>query len=101
MTVELRPLGVSCNLRCHYCYQNPQRDAGSRGATYDLERMKAAIEAEGGPFALFGGEPLLVPREDLIALWAWGLERFGSNSIQTNGALIDDSLIQSFRIYKV
>ena len=30
--------------------------------------MKAAVEREGGPFALFGGEPLLVPEEDLEAL---------------------------------
>jgi hypothetical protein len=27
--------------------------------------MKAAIEAEGGPFALFGGEPLMLPLADL------------------------------------
>ena len=31
MSIELRPLGVACNLACHYCYQNPQRDAETSG----------------------------------------------------------------------
>lgn len=101
MTVELRPLGVTCNIQCQYCYQNPQRDAGNIGSGYDLERMKAAIEAEGGPFALFGGEPLLVPEHDLEALWAWGLEKYGSNSLQSNGVLINDEHVRLFARYKV
>lgn len=101
MTVELRPLGVGCNIQCQYCYQNPQRDAGNVPHAYDMEKMKAAIEAEGGPFALFGGEPLLVPEADLEALWAWGFEKYGSNSLQTNGVLINDEHIRMFRAYKV
>lgn len=101
VTVELRPLGVQCNIQCQYCYQNPQRDAGNVGSGYDLDRMKKAIEAEGGPFALFGGEPLLVPERDLEALWAWGLEKYGSNSLQTNGVLISDEHVRLFKQYKV
>ena len=101
MTVELRPLGVQCNIQCQYCYQNPQRDAGNVGGRYDIDRMKAAIEAEGGPFALFGGEALLVPEGDLETLWAWGLEKYGSNSIQTNGVLINDTHVRLFKQYEV
>jgi uncharacterized protein len=101
MTVELRPLGVACNIQCQYCYQNPQRDAGNVPREYDLEAMKAAIEHEGGDFIVFGGEPLLVPEADLEALWAWGLERQGSNGVQTNGALINDEHVRMFRQYKV
>jgi uncharacterized protein len=101
MSLELRPLGVSCNLRCGYCYQNPQRDAGNVGRTYDLARMMAATPDEGGPVTLFGGEPLLVPLPDLEALWAWGLERFGGNGIQTNGTLIEDAHIRLFKRYRV
>lgn len=101
MTVELRPLGVTCNLGCHYCYQNPQRDAGNLDRSYDLEAMKAAIEREGGPFVLFGGEPLLLPLEDLEELWAWGLERYGQNFVQTNGTLIRDAHVRLFRRYSV
>lgn len=101
MSVEARPLGVQCNLGCHYCYQNPQRQAGNNGRGYDIEAMKRSIEAEGGPFALFGGEPLLVPIADLEALWSWGLDRYGSNGIQTNGVLITAAHKDLFRRYRV
>jgi uncharacterized protein len=101
VSVELRPLGVACNLQCQYCYQNPQRDAGNVPRAYDLEAMKNAVEREGGPFTLFGGEGLLVADDDLEALWSWGLERYGSNSVQTNGVLVDDEHVRMFREYKV
>jgi uncharacterized protein len=101
MTIELRPLGVACNIQCHYCYQNPLRDAAKPGRGYDIEKMKAAAEREGGPFSLFGGEPLLLPLPDLDALWSWGFARFGRNSLQTNGTLIDDDHVALFRKYNV
>ncbi len=101
MAVELQPLGVSCNVRCRYCYQNPLRDAGDPARSYDLEKMKAAVEAEGGPFVLFGGEPLLLPAKDLEELWAWGLERYGANAVQTNGVLIGDRHLHLFERYHV
>ncbi|MEA2491184.1 MAG: uncharacterized protein QOH21_2976, partial [Acidobacteriota bacterium] len=101
MTVEVRPLGVQCNLGCHYCYQNPQRQAGNSGSRYDLNVIKAAVDAEGGPFALFGGEPLLVPIADLEVLFAWGLERSGGNGIQTNGVLLTPAHVELFSKYRV
>ena len=101
MTVELRPLGVRCNIRCDYCYQNPQRDAGNVGRDYDLELMKAAVVAEGGSFSLFGGEALMVPHDDLRELWSWGFVRFGRNGIQTNGVLVDDEHVRMFKKYRV
>jgi uncharacterized protein len=101
VTVELRPLGVSCNLQCQYCYQHPQRDAGNVSRHYDMEKMKAGIRAEGGPFILFGGEALLLPKDDLHELWAWGLDEFGRNTVQTNATLIDDEHFEMFRRYNV
>jgi uncharacterized protein len=101
MVVELRPLGVKCNIQCQYCYQNPQRDAGNVLHRYDFDAMTAAVEREGGEFALFGGEPLLLPLPELERLWAWGLARSGSNGIQTNGTLITDAHIDLFRRYNV
>jgi uncharacterized protein len=101
MSVELRPLGVKCNIQCQYCYQNPQRDAGNMPHSYDLEKMKAATEKVGGPFTLFGGEPLLVPEKDLEALWSWGLQKYGHNGIQTNGTLINDNHVVMFKKYQV
>jgi uncharacterized protein len=50
---------------------------------------------------LFGGEPLLLPEEDIEELWAWGFERYGSNSLQTNGVLINDRHMELFERYKV
>jgi uncharacterized protein len=55
MTVEVRPLGVKCNLQCLYCYENPQRDAKNLLHSYDIEKMKEGIEREGREFTLFGG----------------------------------------------
>ncbi|MBQ4822098.1 radical SAM protein [Aquimarina sp. MMG016] len=101
MGVELRPLGVKCNIACQYCYQHPQRDVEESTKPYDMDKMKEAILQEGGDFTLFGGEALLVPIEDLEELWSWGLEQFGSNSVQTNGSLITDAHIAMFKKYKV
>ncbi len=101
MTTEVRPLGVKCNIQCQYCYQNSQRDAHNLSHTYDIPKMKAAIEREGGPFTLFGGEPLMVPEPVLDDLLAWGVERYGSNGIQTNGTLITDNHIRMFKQHRV
>ncbi|MCB8966087.1 MAG: radical SAM protein [Ardenticatenaceae bacterium] len=101
MTLELRPLGVKCNIQCQYCYQNPQRDAGNVLHLYDLEKMKATALELGGSFTLFGGEPLLLPEKDLEDIWAWGYARNGRNGIQTNGVLINDAHVQLFHRYKV
>ena len=101
MSIELRPLGVSCNLGCTYCYQNPQRQAGNVRQSYDLERMKEAVERLGGPATLFGGEPLLMQTDALEELLAWSYERFGSNTLQTNGALIEERYLDLFRRYNV
>ncbi|RZS99199.1 radical SAM protein [Aquimarina brevivitae] len=102
MGVEVRPLGVKCNIACQYCYQHPQRDVeDSTQKPYDIEKMKKAILQEGKDFTLFGGEALMVPIEDLEKLWAWGLQQFGQNSIQTNGSLITQAHIALFKKYKV
>lgn len=101
MGIELRPLGINCNLTCQYCYQTPQRDSGNLTKRYDLAAMKTAVEQEGGDFALFGGEALLVDEADLEELWRWGLEKYGHNGVQTNGTLINDNHIRMFKQYKV
>jgi uncharacterized protein len=101
MPVEVRPLGVKCNIACHYCYQESVRTAGGNSKEYDLEAIKATIVAKGGPFTLFGGEPLLMPKPDMEDLLAWGFSQFGSSSIQTNAVLLDDEHIEMFLRYKV
>ena len=101
MGVELRPMGVHCNIACQYCYQNPLREAGNVSVSYDLEKMKRAIEDEGGPFTIFGGEPLLLPIEDLENLFSWGFKKFGQNQIQTNGTILSPEHIALFKRYNV
>jgi uncharacterized protein len=77
------------------------REAGNALASYNLDKIKALLEQSGSDFTLFGGEALLMPKEDLEALWHWGFQRFGQNGIQTNGTLIDDDHIRMFKQYKV
>lgn len=101
MSVEVRPFGIACNLKCPYCYQHPMRDAGNIARRYDLEAMKAALEVEGQQFGLFGGEALLMPLDDLEELIAWGTARFGSVSVQTNASLMTERHIELFKRYKV
>lgn len=79
------------------------RDAGNYGAEkpYDMEKMLKALEKEGADFTVFGGEPLLVPLNDLERIWAFGLERYKQNGVQTNGVLITPEHIEAFKRYKV
>src|SRR5271170_4424564 len=101
MAVVVTPVGVRCNLQCSYCYEDPQRDAGNAGGDYDIAAIKESVMREGGPFVLFGGEPLLLPKAVLKDLWSWGLDQFGGNTLQTNGTLIDDDHLALFKQYKV
>jgi uncharacterized protein len=101
MTIEAKPNGERCNLSCSYCYQEPQRNAGNHGAGCDLEAIKSALEDRGGPFTLFGGEPLLLPFEQLDELVRWGTRKFGKVSIQTNATLITERHIELFRELEV
>lgn len=113
MSVELLMVDVKCNLACSYCYQQPMRDGGNTGGKgYDMAAMKKSLSLEllnddgtkrwkTARFAVFGGEPLLAPLPDICEMWAWGLEKFGVNGIQTNGSLITDAHVEAFKKYKV
>lgn len=101
MPIEVRPLGVKCNISCHYCYQSNLREAGVGSSEYDLDKIRDTLIEKNLPFTIFGGEPLLIPKKDLDKLFSLGFERFGSNAIQTNGALIDDDHIGLFKKYRV
>ena len=101
MTFELRPLGVKCNIRCSYCYQEPIREAARIRSTYDLAKITDAVVRNNERFILFGGEPLLLPKRDLEDLFALGYARFGGSGIQTNGVLLDSDHIAMFKKYCV
>lgn len=101
MTVELRPLNVSCNLACTYCYQEAMREFTKNKGKYNIDLMLSEAEKTGKMFSLFGGEPLLVPKKDLEKFFSRGFELYKKNSIQTNGTLIDDDHINMFKKYNV
>lgn len=108
MSVEVNPVGMRCGanngaLSCSTCYQLPLRAMNEPIPPLDLDAIKRAVEAERDPagFSLFGGEPLLAPIETLEKLWAWGLERYGKNGVQTSARPIREEHFALFRRYKV
>ena len=100
MGIEIKPVGVACNLRCTYCYQNEQRARGESTTANDARILKA-IEGLKGPVAIFGGEPLLVPIPRLEALLKAIYASRGGCAIQTNGTLLSKQHIDLFRQYNV
>ena len=66
-----------------------------------MKKMKDAVEKENAPFSIFGGEPLLIPFHDLEEIFSWGYDKWGENSIQTNGTLIEDRHIVLFKKFNV
>lgn len=101
MTVEVRPLGDKCNIKCTYCYQEGVRSAGGLPRGYDVDAMIARLEEIGEPFMLFGGEIMMVRDADLERLFAYGLERFGGCGLQTNGTLVRPHHLDLFDRYNV
>jgi uncharacterized protein len=102
MSIELRPLGVTCNIACQYCYQNPLRDAAASTPKFDFDAVTAALDALEEPLNLFGGEPLLLPIPDIERLIQFNLERFGlPPQVQSNGVLLTDDHIALFARYGV
>jgi uncharacterized protein len=101
MTVEVRPLGDKCNIKCRYCYQEGIRTAGNVPASYDIDAIVAALDRLAQPFSLFGGEIMMTPRGDLERLMQLGLDRHGGVGLQTNGTLIDERDIELLKKYQV
>lgn len=103
MTIEIRPVGINCNLQCKYCYQWKMREGSPATKRKDPSKLIEKLEntASGNYFTLFGGEALLTPIEDLETYWKYGYEKYGQNGIQTNGVLINDRHIELFKKYNV
>lgn len=100
MGIEIKPVGVACNLRCSYCYQNEQRERGESTTANDARILKA-IERLPGPVAIFGGEPLLISLPRLENLLQSIFAARGGCAIQTNGTLLSQRHIDLFKKYNV
>lgn len=105
MTVEVNPAGFACTRSCTYCYETASRRATHNAlpASIDHARVRLRVIEAAGPdgFSLFGGEPLLAPLADLERLWSFGLERYGTNGVQTDGHLVTEEHLALFARYRV
>ena len=106
MSIELLPLGKQCNIACTYCYQQDERTATNNSAPpYDMDAMKDALLAEGvgngTGWSLFGGEPLLLPINDLTDLLEWSASIKAPVGCQTNGALLTERHVELFKKHNV
>jgi uncharacterized protein len=101
MTVEVRPLGDKCNIKCRYCYQDGTRATGNVAKAYDIDAMLKTLDQLQQPFSLFGGEIMMVDPDDLEQLMSFGYERHGGSSLQTNGTLVEEGHLDLFRKYQV
>jgi uncharacterized protein len=98
MTVELSPLGTMCNLKCAYCYQNHDSMIVKE---YNIDRIIETAVIQKGRLSVFGGEPLLIPIDDLEKIFRVSFEKFGGSGIQTNGTLITQEHVDLFKRYRV
>jgi len=101
----LKHVGMSCNLRCSYCYYNKQ-DRSKKAMNLEIleETIREVCKYNTGDVRFFwhGGEPMLIGisfYEKAIELQ----EKFKKsaqkiiNCIQTNGTLIDDKWSKFFK----
>ena len=91
---------LCCNMGCTYCYENKWRSEFHPEINYDLDAiLRVAEEYKGKPIVLHGGEPLLLPIEDVEKILALANNKVGYSSVQTNGTLITDAHIRLFEKY--
>ncbi len=91
---------LDCNLFCYYCYEKRYRQKHKTEIKYNLETILREMERlkEIHPeMCLHGGEPLMIPKEDVRKILLKIKELTGKSSIQTNGVLIDDDFIKIFK----
>ena len=103
ITVEMTQ---SCNLKCHYCYQNDYRESGSiKSETFDAlyQYINKVVSSKVRPiskiyFNIIGGEPLLL--KDKVISFSRKIRKFVEDNsmelsigINTNGVFLDESII--------
>ena len=91
---------LGCNIFCYYCYERRYRQKHSTKMNYNLEiilKRMEELKSSHPEMCLHGGEPLMLPKEDVRTLLLKMKELTGKSSIQTNGTLIDDDFIKIFK----
>lgn len=102
MPILVKPT-MKCNSNCEYCYEKEIREQG-KYFDYDLnaieETIKRLHEKLKANVCFHGGEFLILPKKDAERLLKFGFDLAGKTSIQTNGLLVDDDIIEMFKKYK-
>ncbi len=105
-TLIVKPVGLSCNLACTYCYNNPERffSGITRMSDEVLAQMMSECATLQVPMVRFiwhGGEPTLAgiefyeqAVEQQAKIQAAGIKV--QNSIQTNGTLLNQQWMDFF-----
>lgn len=94
---------TECNLACDYCYATQ----GESEFEYELDAILSALDEWKEKFpneepGLHGGEPLMLPNDDLRRLFEKIESLYGSGGwLQTNATLIDDELLNLFDEFDV
>lgn len=99
MSIEVLPVGITCQLKCTYCYENSIRD-NDPAQRYNRDAVLKAVDKLDGRWELFGGEALILPLPQLEELFKIGFKKWGGTGVQTNGALITKKHIKLFKKYK-
>lgn len=106
---------LKCDLNCDYCYEHQEGllDSDKSNVKTDIEKMKESIDkwheyfGNKDSITIHGGEPLLLPIEDLEELFRYSNQKLKENNLdkhvglQTNGNLITDEHIDLFEKYDV
>ena len=98
MSIEIKPVGSSCSLRCSYCYLHETREQEGPKRP-DMPALRQVIAGLTSHFSLFGGEALLTPLPDLDELLRLSYEKFGQSGVQTSATTITDAHIELFLKY--
>jgi radical SAM protein with 4Fe4S-binding SPASM domain len=88
---------AACNLRCIHCHTSGGSRTGDELTTQEVKRLldQLAEVHEFRMVAFTGGEPLV--RDDLFELLAYSKALGFSNTLATNGMLIDDEVALRLR----
>lgn len=101
--VMCKPIGPRCNLDCKYCFYTEKEALFGKGEKYPMNHeiletyVRKYIQSQGGPeinFAWQGGEPTLMGldffRKAVALQKRYNRGKNITNSLQTNGILLDD-----------
>ena len=93
---------LGCNRSCQYCFEGAWRNDTQPAMDYEIDMVLEAMHTNltGARVAcLHGGEPLMIPKEDIDRILQKGHQLTGRTAIQTNGFLLDDDHMDIFKRY--